>query len=147
MTKKRILIVEDSPETHLALRIRLQKEGYVTLSAYNGEEGLKMAREERPDLIILDVMLPLMDGFTVCRLLKFDKKYEDIPILILTARSSPNDRQMSIKVKADAFMTKPFRFKQLIGTVERLLNGNSRPFKISQATHSYKDSTRKEAKR
>lgn len=118
--KKKILVVDDVPATLLALKIRLEYSGYEVLTAKDGAEGLAMAREHKPDLIILDVMLPKMDGFSVCRLLKFDEDYEHIPIIMLTARGQDRDKNIGKEVGADLYITKPYNPKLLLQEVERL---------------------------
>ncbi|MFQ5458277.1 MAG: response regulator transcription factor [Myxococcota bacterium] len=121
MSKKRILSIEDEPAIQLTLRARLEACGYEVLSATDGETGLHMAREEKPDLILLDLMLPKRDGYSVCRLLKFDQRYSQIPILMLTARGQAKDRETGMKTGADAYLTKPFDSEELMSTVRRLL--------------------------
>ena len=118
---KRVLIVEDEAAVQVTLKARLEAIGYETLSACDGDEGLRMAREEEPDLIILDVMLPKMDGLGVCRLLKSDQRYRHIPVLVLSGRASDPDRERGLNTGADAYMTKPFDSIELVGTVRRLL--------------------------
>ncbi len=120
MAKKRILVVEDVPESLTLLRIRLEAYGYKVIGASDGEEGLMKARELRPDLIILDVMLPKMDGFTVCRFLKYDAEYEDIPVIMLTARGEEKDRALGKEVGADMYLVKPFDGTKLIQAIEKL---------------------------
>ena len=125
MAKKRILVVEDVPESLTLLRIRLETYGYTVIGALDGEEGLKKARELRPDLIILDVMLPKMDGFTICRFLKYDVEYENIPIIMLTARGEQKDRALGKEVGADMYLVKPFDGTNLIQAIEKLTGGKS----------------------
>ncbi len=120
MAKKRILIVEDMPESLMILRIRLEANGYEVISATDGEEALNKARELRPDLILLDVMLPKMDGYTVCRLLKFDEEYEDIPIIMLTARGQEKDMAIGKNVGADMYFIKPYNHVKLLAAIEKL---------------------------
>lgn len=120
MAKKRILVVEDMPESLMILRIRLEAYGYEVISATDGEEGLNKARELRPDLILLDVMLPKMDGYTVCRLLKFDEEYEDIPIIMLTARGQEKDMAIGKNVGADMYFVKPYDHAKLVAAIEKL---------------------------
>ncbi len=124
MAKKRILVVEDVPESLMLLRIRLEAYGYKVIGASDGEEGLKKARELRPDLIILDVMLPKMDGLTVCRFLKYDVDYEDIPVIMLTARGEEKDRALGKQVGADMYLVKPFDGSKLIKAIEKLTSEN-----------------------
>ena len=120
MKKKRILVVDDVRETQLALKIRLEYAGYEIFSAADGEAGLNMARNLKPDLILLDVMLPKIDGFSVCRLLKFDEEYENIPIIMLTARSQQNDKEIGKQVGANAYLTKPYNAKELLDKITEL---------------------------
>jgi DNA-binding response OmpR family regulator len=119
--KKKILLVEDEPDFRLALRIRLEAHGNEVIEAADGATGLDLARTLKPDLIILDVMLPKMEGYKVARLLKFDEKYRKIPIIMLTARSQQSDRETGLSVGADAYMTKPFKPEELLATMTRLL--------------------------
>ena len=121
LVKKRLLVVEDELAILMTLRARLEATGYEVLSADDGEQGLNLAREQKPDLIILDVMLPKRDGYSICRLLKFDQRYKHIPILMLTARSQDRDRERGRGTGADAYMTKPFDSAELLETVQRLL--------------------------
>ncbi len=123
MAKKRILVVEDMPESLMILRIRLEAYGYEVVSATDGEEGLKKARDLRPDLILLDVMLPKMDGFTVSRLLKFDEEFEDIPIIMLTARGQEKDKDIGKNVGADMYFVKPYDHAKLVAAIEQLTSG------------------------
>jgi DNA-binding response OmpR family regulator len=107
LTKKKILIVDDTPDIVQFLVVRLRAEGFDTLTAYNGFDGLDIARREKPDLIILDVMMPQLNGFQVCRKLKQDPEYADIPVIFLTAKDQPSDRFWGEEVGAAAYLTKP----------------------------------------
>lgn len=122
MEGNKILISEDSTSIREMLTVLFEEEGYTVISAEDGIEALNKARSERPDLIVLDLMMPRMDGFKVCRMLKFDASYKDIPILMLTARSSANDRLMGEEVGADAYLVKPFEPDELLKEVEELLS-------------------------
>ena len=95
---------------------------YTCYCAYNGEDGLKLAREIKPDLIILDVMMPRINGYKISRLLKFDKKYKDIPILMITARSQEEDKLIGEETGADEYITKPFDLDDVVKTVQKYLN-------------------------
>ena len=121
MSKKRILVVDDEAELVKAIEIRLKEAGYEALVAYDGKEGLEKAHKEKPDLIILDLMLPKMDGYKVCGLLKADTRYGKIPIIIFTARAQESDIKMGQEAGADAYMTKPFEYQVLLGKVKELL--------------------------
>lgn len=119
--KKKILVVEDEVDLVDALKIRLEANGYDVIVAYDGQEGLNMARTDSPDLIIQDVMLPKLDGFHACRMLKFDKKFDHIPIIMLTARSQEQDQKIGYETGADAYITKPFDSQHLLATIEKLI--------------------------
>ncbi len=118
---KRVLIVEDEEPVQTTLKARLEAIGYATLSAFDGEEGLRLAREEKPDLIILDLVLPKRDGYSLCRLLKSDQRYRHIPVLVLSGRSRDRDQGRGLSTGADAYMMKPFDSTELVSTVRRLL--------------------------
>ncbi|MEE9169055.1 MAG: response regulator [bacterium] len=130
MRKKKILIVDDVRETLLALKIRLEYAGYEVFTAADGEAGLKAARDLKPDLILLDVMLPKIDGFSICRLLKFDDEYARIPIIMLTAKGQTSDMEIGKQVGADAYMTKPYNAKDLIAKVTEFTSTDYVPAKL-----------------
>ncbi|HDL18146.1 MAG TPA: response regulator [Bacteroidetes bacterium] len=119
MKKKRILVVDDHPPVVDMIKIRLEYEGYEVLEAYDGQEGLTKARENNPDLIILDVMLPKMNGYKVSRFLKFDRKYRHIPIIMLTSRAKRSDAEKGKITGADAYLFKPYDPKRLLGLIEK----------------------------
>jgi len=119
--KKRILVVDDEADLVDMLKMRLEVNNYDVITAYDGQEALDKARKEKPDLIILDLMLPKIDGYKVCRMLKFDEKYKKIPIILFTARAQDSDQKMGKEVGADAYVTKPFEPKVLLGKIEELL--------------------------
>ncbi len=118
---KKLLLVDDDEELRLALKLRFEASGFQVVTAREGLEGLRKGREEHPHLIILDLMLPQLNGYEVCRLLKFDQKYRHIPVILCTARSRREDMEMGRAVGADAYLTKPFDGKILIEKVEELL--------------------------
>ena len=118
---KKILVVDDEEDVLLVLEARLQSQGYEVLTESDGMSGLARARHEKPDLIILDVMLPKLDGYKVCRMLKFDDLYRHIPIILLTARVQENDRKTGSEQGADAYLTKPFDAAQLLAEIKTLL--------------------------
>ena len=124
LVKKRILIVEDEPAIRATLRARLEANQYEVLCTKDGEEGLSLARQEEPDLIILDVILPKWNGYTICAILKGDEHYRHIPILMLTERATSINRKHGRKVGADAYITKPFDSAVLMQAVRRLLHEN-----------------------
>lgn len=119
--EKKILIVEDEEVIAKMLKDRLQTLGFAVAIEVDGLQGLKRAREWNPDLIILDIMLPEMDGYRVARLLKYDETYKHIPIIMLTARTQPADRQKGMAAGADLYITKPFEADDLIKKIKELL--------------------------
>lgn len=121
MSAKKILVVDDESQLVDMVKMRLEANNYLVLTAYDGQEGLEKARKEKPDLIILDLMLPKMDGYKVCRMLKFDEKYKNIPIIMFTARAQESDKKMGEEVGADAYITKPFEPQALLDKIKELL--------------------------
>lgn len=119
---KKILIADDEVDLVETLTYRLDAAGFEVIAAHDGMEGLAKARKEKPDLIILDVMMPKMDGYQVCRLLKFSKDTKDIPIIMLTARSQDQDRITGQEVGADIYITKPFDGAQLVKKIQEILS-------------------------
>ena len=112
---KTVLIVEDEKNIVDILRFNLQREGYKTLEAYDGEDGLQQAVTGNPDLILLDVMLPKMNGFDVCRTLR--EQGNHVPVIILTAREEESDKVLGLEIGADDYITKPFSMRELIARV------------------------------
>ena len=112
--RQRILIVDDEMDLLTVLKFGLEAEGYEVVTASDGEQGLAAARQLIPDLMVLDLMLPRMDGYKVCRALKFDERYKRIPIFILSARSGETDRRLALELGADEFHTKPYEMRALI---------------------------------
>lgn len=120
MTKK-VLIVDDEQDIVESLQFVLEASGFECHCAYNGEDGLKMAKEVLPDLIILDVMMPKMNGYKISRLLKYDNKYKNIPILMVTARSQEDDKLIGEETGVDEYITKPFELDEIVKKVEGYL--------------------------
>ena len=118
---KRILLVDDEKDMVYAVKLQLEANNYEVITASDGQEGLEKARREKPDLIILDLMLPKIDGYKICRMLKFDEKYKKIAIILFTARSQKNDEKVGFEVGADAYITKPFDPKVLLEKIKILL--------------------------
>ena len=114
--KKRVLIVDDEKNIVNILKFNLQKEGYDTLEAYDGEAGLQLALQENPDLILLDVMLPKMIGWDVCK--KLRETGSSIPVIILTAREEEEDKVLGLEIGADDYITKPFSTRELMARVK-----------------------------
>ena len=114
--KKTVLIVEDEKSIVDIVRFNLEREGYAVLTAYDGEAGLRAAQEKKPDLILLDVMLPKMIGFDVCRILR--EEGDNVPVIILTAREEEADKVLGLEIGADDYITKPFSMKELMARVK-----------------------------
>lgn len=119
--KQKILIIDDERDFVEGLKDRLAFEGFDVITAFNGQDGLELTRREKPDLILLDVMMPKIDGYMVCRLLKFDEKYQGIPIIMLTARSLDEDRDIGLSSGADDYTTKPIDFDVLLKKIRAFL--------------------------
>ena len=119
--KARILVVDDEPDLIAVLRMGLQMEGFEVLEAADGAAGLERAQADKPDLIVLDLMLPKMDGYQVCRSLKFDSRYKSLPIFILSARPGEQDRRLALEMGADDFIRKPYDLKELVGKIRARL--------------------------
>jgi DNA-binding response OmpR family regulator len=117
----RILVVDDEPDLIRVLEFGLKASGYAVEVAADGQEGLKKAREIKPDVILLDLMLPKLDGYKVCRLLKFDDRFKHIPIIILSARTQEGDQTLALEMGANRFVTKPYDFTEILGYIETLL--------------------------
>ncbi|HSN94239.1 MAG TPA: response regulator, partial [Anaerolineaceae bacterium] len=115
---EKILVVDDEVSLQETVAYSLKKEGYTVEIAGDGNKGLELARSSKPDLIILDVMLPGMDGFEVCRTLRHET---NIPVLMLTARDDEIDRVVGLEVGADDYLAKPFSMRELIARVKALL--------------------------
>ena len=120
-SRGRVLVVDDEPDLVRVLEFGLRASGYTVESASDGQEGLKKAREIKPDVILLDLMLPKLDGYKVCRLLKFDDRFKHIPIIILSARTQEGDQTLALEMGANRFVTKPYDFAEILGYIETLL--------------------------
>ena len=121
--KKRILIIEDNEDLAFGLRTNFEIEGYDVLTAATGTEGVMQTREFRPDLILLDIMLPEMDGFEVLKTIRADKC--SVPVLMLTARGEETDKVRGLRLGADDYVTKPFGLMELLARVEAVLRRRS----------------------
>ena len=122
----RLLVVEDEKDLLEAIKFDLELSGYEVLTAMDGMEGLKKARENNPDLLILDLLLPKMDGYRVCRMLKVEEKTGTIPVIMLTAKTTREDERLGKESGADLYMTKPFDPEKLIENVETLIAGSGK---------------------
>ena len=123
--KKRILLVDDEVDIVTMIRMRLEASGFEVMVSTDGKEALNAARTHNPDLIILDLMLPTMDGFHVARMLKYDARYKDIPIIMLTAKAGENDRKIGEDVGVNAYFNKPFEAEKLLAKIRELLAGKT----------------------
>lgn len=121
MIRKRILIIDDEEHILTMLRINMKTQGYDCMTALTGEEGLRLSREYQPDLILLDVMLPGIDGVEVCRRLKKDDFLKRIPVLMLSAKSQGKDKITGLEGGADDYITKPFSLKELFLRIKAAL--------------------------
>jgi len=119
--KHKILVVDDEPEAVELVQFNLQTAGFSVATAATGAEALKKARTVMPDLIVLDVMLPELDGFEICKLLRRDPATSGVPILLLTARTAEIDRVLGLELGADDYVTKPFSPRELILRVKKIL--------------------------
>ena len=119
--KKKILVVEDEPDVRKALKIRLEDNNWDVLLAPDGDEALKEIRKSHIDLIILDIMLPKMNGYKICRLIKFDAKYKHIPVIMLTVRAEKEDKISGMEAGAEEYITKPYSSELLITKIKKYL--------------------------
>src|SRR4051812_44224262 len=119
--KETILIVEDEMPLVTLLRYNLEREGFAALDAQDGEEALNIAREQKPDLVLLDWMLPLMSGIEVCRQLRRNPETREIPIVMLTARGEEGDKLRGLDSGADDYVTKPFSLSELVARMRTVL--------------------------
>lgn len=118
---KRILVVDDEVQLVEMIKMRLEAAGYAISTAYDGQAALEKAKKDKPDIIILDLMLPKMDGYKVCGLLKNDTRYSGIPIILFTAKAQEEDVALGKSLGADAYITKPFDPKLLMTKIKELL--------------------------
>ena len=119
--KKKILVIEDDPSTLRFVEYTVQQEGLEVLTAKNGLDGLNSAQTQQPDLIILDIMLPGLDGYEVCHRLREKAETASIPILMLSAKARQEDKDMGIRVGADDYLTKPVDPSEIVTKVQTLL--------------------------
>jgi DNA-binding response OmpR family regulator len=144
---KKILVVDDEPTLVATVKYNLEREGYQVVTAADGESGLSVARAERPDLVILDLMLPGLDGFEVCRILRREMT---APILMLTAKTQEVDKVVGLELGADDYVTKPFSMRELLARVRALLRRAEAPAaeaKVLTAGDLQVDLRRREASR
>ena len=118
---RRIVLAEDEPQIARLIEFKLKKEGYDVTWRENGEEALKAIKEDKPDLILLDIMMPVMGGYEVLRRLKEDENLKSVPVIMLTARAQEKDVVKGIDMGAEDYITKPFHPAELLARVKRIL--------------------------
>jgi len=119
--RKRILVVDDEIYIVHILEFSLTMEGYTVLTASDGQEALKTIEAERPDLVVLDIMMPSLDGYQVCRKLRQDDQFQNLPVILLSAKGRPVDREAGLEAGADDYITKPFSPRKLLEKIRELL--------------------------
>ncbi|MBI4342525.1 MAG: response regulator [Candidatus Omnitrophica bacterium] len=125
--KHRILLVDDEPSIVKMVGKRLEVEGFDVVIAMDGQEGLNKAQTEQPDLIVLDLMLPKLNGYEVCTMLKQDARYQKIPVVLFTAKAQEKDEKLGMDCGANAYVRKPFRAQELLDKIRSLLAGAAQP--------------------
>ena len=128
--KYRILLVDDEPSIVKMVGKRLEVEGFDVVVAMDGQEGLAKAQAEHPDLIILDLMLPKLNGYEVCTMLKQDTRYQKIPVVMFTAKAQDKDEKLGMECGANAYVRKPFRAQELMDKIRSLLAGSPQPGEV-----------------
>lgn len=123
MGPKKILIADDEPNILISLEFLMKREGYAVVLARDGQEALEAVLRERPDLVLLDVMMPLKSGFDVCHEVRANEAVKDTPIVMLTAKGRDTDVAKGLALGASAYMTKPFSTRELVQKVQSLLAG------------------------
>ncbi len=124
-TEKTVLLVEDNEDNRTVYRTILEHFGYRVIEARNGEDGIRMAREQSPDLILMDISIPVIDGWEATRILKGDEATSDIPIIALTAHALATDRAKAEEVGCDGYLAKPCEPRRVVAEVERFLGAGS----------------------
>ena len=125
--KPRILLVDDEPSIVKMVGKRLEIEGFQVILATDGQAALSRVQTDHPDLVILDLMLPKLNGYEICTMLKQDTRHRHIPVVIFTAKTQEKDEKMAVDCGADAFVRKPFRAEELLDKVRKLLAAASPP--------------------
>jgi len=123
MSKGKILVVDDEAYLLQILDFSLGAEGYEVVTAEDGEQAIQKAKSEQPDLIVLDIMMPKIDGYEACRKLKQDPAMKDVPVILLTAKGRDIDRKLGLEVGADDYITKPFSPSKLLEKIGSFLGG------------------------
>ena len=118
---KKILIIDDDPEVIKVLKLQLEKGGYEVVDALDGDAGLIKVNEGKPDLVLLDIMMPKMDGYNVCEKIKDNPSIKNIPVIMLTAKNMGDDVELALEKKADWYIAKPYDIKYLLKKIDELI--------------------------
>ena len=129
---KKIVLAEDEPQIARLVEFKLKKEGYSVTTKENGEEALKAIKEDKPDLVLLDIMMPVMGGYEVLRRLKEDENLKSIPVIMLTAKSTVGDMDHAFNRRADGYITKPFDGETLGATIRKNLKEMKKSYAVSK---------------
>lgn len=121
MGKKKILVVEDEKDIAENIQVRLDVTGYAVVNAYDGKEAVEMARKEKPDLILLDIMLPKINGIEVCEIIRSDVKLNKIPIIMITSLSAVGDVEKAFSAGANDYLPKPFEYGRLLNKIKKFI--------------------------
>ena len=124
---KEILIVDDEPDVVVPMQFLMEQQGYSVMAAFRGEDALDLIYQYKPDLVLLDIMLPGIDGWEVCEIIRLNQNYRDIKIVFLTAKGRDEDIAKGLALGADAYITKPFSNAVLVATVKKLLENKKEP--------------------
>ena len=124
---KEILIVDDEPDVVVPMQFLMEQQGYSVMAAFRGEDALDLIYQYKPDLVLLDIMLPGIDGWEVCEIIRLNQNYRDIKIVFLTAKGRDEDIAKGLALGADAYITKPFSNAELVATVNKLLESKKEP--------------------
>ena len=125
MSDKRILVVDDEEHIVELIKFNLEKEGCTVFTANSGDVALKIAKDKMPDLILLDLMLPGIDGLEVCKLIRKDENISEIPIIMITAKSEEIDKIVGLEIGADDYITKPFSVREMVARVKAIMRRTS----------------------
>lgn len=125
MPSLKILVCDDERHIVRLIQVNLERQGYQVITAYDGKEGLQKIESEKPDLVVLDVMMPYMDGFEVLKAIRRDPQFEALPVIMLTAKAQDKDVFEGYHYGADMYLTKPFNPMELVSFVKRIAQGSS----------------------
>lgn len=123
MVQKTILIVDDEKDLVDLMAVMLETQGFVVMKAFSGEEAITKLEEQKPDIILLDIMMPQMSGYEFCQKIKGDDRHKSIPVILVTAKVQSEDQKRGKEAGADGFITKPYEYSQLIQEIQKLIHG------------------------